>query len=36
MMCLQEQGTGDGKDGWSDGLSSNYLMCWLFVVLRRG
>lgn len=31
MMCLQEQETGDGKDGGSDGLSSSCLVCWLFV-----
>lgn len=36
MMCLQEQGTGDGEDGWSGGLNSDCLVCWLFVVLRCG
>lgn len=36
MMCLQEQGTGDGEDGWSGGLNGGCLECWLFVVLRRG
>lgn len=36
MVCLQEQGIGDGEDGWSGGINSSCLMCWLFVVLRRG
>ena len=26
-MCLQEQGIGDGKGGWSDGLKDGSLMC---------
>ena len=25
MMCLQRQRTGDGEDGWSDGLNSREL-----------
>ena len=35
-MCLQEQGIGDGKGGWSDGLKDDSLMCWVFVVLGGG
>ena len=34
-MCLQEQGIGDGKGEWSDGLKDGSLKCWVFVVFRR-
>ena len=33
MVCLQEQGIGDGEEGWSGGLnSSGCVMCWVIVV----